>query len=500
MAPPEADVKALASSFSSWASIERQEGTQATHGLTFPLAVVQALGRSHGLEMVAEERAEAPASSFDAIFIGLLDTRCAIAAAEHFRRWGIPLRASERRPVGSYPLVWMGGQGLRNPRPYGPIADLIVMGDAEPVLPALLAAWERLGNTGALLDEAASLAGVWVPERMDPERQAVRLLEADDIGVTQREDVRVSLDGSRRIEIARGCRSKCAFCSLGWRTRYREAPVGDVIAALQASPRRVHLQAGDAESYSQIDELRRELLRLDSSDLGWTGRLDAVLDNPDADVRAQKRYAYGVEACSHRIRRAIGKPKLTDEYLIQSTTEMLNASPAGSVGRALWHMIAGWPTERPDDVLSLYRVFDGIEDGLRHKRALTVNWQPLQPLPGTPSQWLAAGAGARGMRDRTRLWGRGRRGRLIVRSNAGRSDEMAALCAILGRADDRGADLIEAMGRGRVSVPEAERIAGQTAGVLPLDTALPWDFVETGYGPAALRRAHQVMMDRLKRG
>ena len=136
-------MRALASSFSAWRLLEQQEGTKVPHGLVYSLAVVESIGRPYGLELVAEESlTDRSARGFDAVFISVLDSRCMIGAASHFDRWGLALDRRDRSE--SDPLVWAGGQGLANPRPFDLVADLIVVGDAEQPLPALL---EREGMT-----------------------------------------------------------------------------------------------------------------------------------------------------------------------------------------------------------------------------------------------------------------------------------------------------------------------------------------------------------------
>jgi hypothetical protein len=67
----------------------------------------------------------------------------------------------------------------------------------------------------------------------------------------------------------------------------------------------------------------------------------------------------------------------------------------------------------------------------------------------------------------------------------------------LARADERGADLLEALASGPVSVREAERISGATTGPLDPDDPLPWDFVLAHHDKATVRRAYDAMMRRL---
>lgn len=491
-------MKAFASSFHAWRSIERQEGIKVPHGLVFPLSVVEALGRPHGLMLTAEEHATQPASSFDAIMVSVLDSRCMLEAARSFQEWGVPFRRRDRKPVGSWPLVWVGGQGVHNPRPLGDVGDLFVIGDAEDPLPELLRLWDRHGNTPGFLSAASAVPGVWVPEHHNPTEHTVVQSIASDVSVTMREDISVSHDGTRRLEIARGCRYKCTFCSLGWRTPVRENSAEQIITEIRRSPKRVHLQAGDAESHSGINEIRTALRQHGGHDQGWTGRLDTLFENPDQTIPGQKRYAFGVEGVSYRLRRAVGKGYLTDERLIEDTCRFFETLEGDTKGRAAWHVISGLPTERPGDVRDLCRVVETINTRRRGKTArnLAIHWQPFQPLPGTPMQWCAAGTGARKQASRMKpfegmAWCR-------LRQVGGRTNDAALLCAILARADERGADLLEAVAGRRVSPDEAAVIAGVGHGQLDPDAPLPWDFIQQHYDKATLRKAYDVMMRRFE--
>ena len=490
---------AIGSSFSAWQSIEKSEGTLVPHGLVFSLAVVAEIGRQHGLTMTAEEHAVSPVAGADAVMISVLDTRCLMRAAEHFKKWGMPFRRQERA-IGKWPLVWVGGQGIRNPRPLGDVADLVVIGDAEEPLPKLLEAWHTHGNSVAFMRAASLVPGVWVPEFHDPREHTVVHSVAKDVGVTVRAHIDVSHNGTRRIEIARGCKSKCAFCGLGWRAPVSENSADDVLAALASTPsKRVHLQAGDAESHSGIDELRRRVAELGASDTGWTGRLDTLLENPDQPIPGNKRYAFGVEAMSHRVRSAIGKHYLSDDELVSSTVRAFDRVQEGSSGRLAWHMIAGLPGERASDTIDFMRVLQRIDDELprtRH-RNLSVHWQPFQPAPGTPMQWCACGGGARSAIARLKQTERMQW--LRVRHVAGRTDDVAKICTLLARCDERGADLLCMMRARHVTPAEAAQTVGTTWGALPVDAPLPWDFIVTPYQKSTLERAFAAFCRRLEK-
>lgn len=488
-------MRAFASSFGAWKSIEKNEGVKVPHGLVFSLAVVGAIGAPHGLDMVAEEEAKRP-DGFDAIFVSVLDSRCMVPACRHFRSWRVPFRRAERS-IGRYPLVWMGGQGLHNPMPMYDVADLIVIGDAEGPLPQLLELWERHGNTPGFLAAASTVPGVFVPSHHHPSEARVVQSVASDISVTLSNYIDVSHNGTRRVEIARGCRYKCAFCSLGWRAPVRENSAADVVQEIRKSKKTIHLQAGDAESHSEIDAIRSALRSHGGHDQGWTGRLDSLFENPDQTITGQKRYAFGVEGVSHRIRRAVGKGYLTDERLTEDTVRFFASIDGESKGRAAWHLIAGLPGERAPEVLELAGVIREIDRRRTGAvpRNLTIHWQPFQPLPGTPMQWCAGGTGARRMASMLRPfeglpWCR-------LRQHGGRTDGMALVCSALARSDTRGARLLLALDHGPVTPDEAQAITGAPYGALDPDAPLPWDWIQYAYPRPILRRAYDVMMARL---
>lgn len=475
--------------------MERQEGIKVPHGLTFPLAVVEAIGRPHGLVMSAEESTPEGPLGFDAIFLSVLDSRCMLEAAKHFARWRVPFRSRDRG--FNWPVVVAGGQGLHNPLPLAPVADVIVIGDGEDPLPLILDAYYSYGWTRAFLTACAGIRGVFVPSLHDRREITIEQSVSSDIGITLREDIRVNHDGTRRLEIARGCKYKCAFCSLGWRTPVRENTPEQIITEIRKSPRRLHLQAGDAESHSGIAEIRTALRAHGGSDSGWTGRLDTLLENPDQTIPGQKRYAFGVEGVSHRLRSAVGKGYLTDERLIADTCRFFDSVEGDGKGRAAWHVMAGLPGQKPLEELALREVIQEIDRRQRGHTArnLSIHVQPFQPLPGTPMQWCAAGGDARRLlatfADLGRLaWCR-------TRCVGGRTNDVALVCTSLSRADERGADLLEASAERKLTPREAAEISGSTFGELDLDAPLPWDFVRQWQPKETLRRAHEVMRKRL---
>ena len=491
-------MRAFASSFGAWRQLEENEDIKVPHGLVFPLAVVEAIGKPYGLSLTAEEHEPAGPLDYDAIFITVLDSRCMIEGGKFFKEWRVPLRRQDRSRES--PLVWAGGQGLHNPLPLADVFDLCVIGDAESPLPELLQLWNRLGHDRVrFLSEAASIEAVFVPSVHDPTRDRLRQSVTDDITVTLKEHIQVSQNGQRRVEIARGCKYKCTFCSLGWRAPSRENTTQSILQVLEDSPKIVHLQAGDAESHSGIKEIRAVLHAKGGRDNGWTGRLDTTLANPDTVIPGSKRYAFGVEGVSHRLRAAVGKGYLSDERLTEDTIRFLDNVEEEYYGRAAWHLIAGLPTERADEVFHLHRVIRNIDEGMKHakRRNLALHWQPFQPLPGTPMQWFGCGRGVREMagtfKDLTGLHN------LRVRQLTGRTNFMAAATTILARATPQGgARVLEAMAHLPLpSLPALREMAEAHEGPLDVSRPLPWGFIDYAYPENTLRKAYENTVRKL---
>jgi hypothetical protein len=480
-------MRALASSLGAWESIERNQGTVLRHGLTFALAVVGAIGKPHGLDLEAEEHSSQPLHAYQAVFVSVYDARTMMNTRAHFDAWGMPMHRKLRSPF--HPLVWAGGQGLHNPMPYYDIADLIVVGDAEDPLPALLRLWTRHGNTDGFLRAAADVPGVLVPKYHRPGEARIKQAVASDVAITVREAIRVNHTDLRRIEIARNCKHKCLFCGLGWRAPYRENAAAAIVSAIESGGRSVHLQAGDAESHSGIATLRAALQRAGARDGGWTGRLDTTSGSDE--IAGSKRYAFGVEGMTHRVRRATGKGWLTDDRLVSETAGVMSRIEGESKGRTCWHMIAGLPGETHSDALHFMSVLQRLNDRVRGKtpRNLALHWQPFQPLPGTPMQWQPCGSGARriaaALRPMERMpWVR-------VRQQTGRTDDVARLCTVLARADARAVDVLARIPD--VSADDAAQIAGTGYGAIDPDAPLPWDWIDHAYPRPVLRRGHDAV-------
>jgi hypothetical protein len=375
-------------SLGSWDGIERNH--QVRHGMTFPLAILAAVLADAGLPVadVWEGEDKKLRGPWTILLVSMMDPRHMWRLAPWLYRVHCPVLAADR--AENDPIVVVGGQAATAPEPIAHLADVIYIGDAEAHAVDLLLALDGAGTRRQRLERAAAIPGCYVPSAWDG--APILKVESADIGITLRHQISVSTNNNPRIELARGCRSKCGFCVLGWRASYRENPLPDVVGTIDAiaatGARQMHLSAGDAESYSDIDAVRRRLAGHGVRDHSWTGRLDTL---NDCSVTPGKLFAFGIEGLSHRLRRAVGKPRLTDEFI---ATEIADYWRMGG-RRILLHMIGGLPTECDDDAASFGALLQRLDAAAREHvpegAILEIARQPFGPLPHTPMQWFAPG-------------------------------------------------------------------------------------------------------------
>lgn len=490
-------MRTLCTSLGSWDTIEGQR----RHGMTFPLAILAATMEEAGLPAPDVYEGEQPpadgcARDYRALLVSMMDSRHMWRLVPWLRRVGVPERAVDRGDAD--PIVVVGGQAATAPAPITDYADVVYIGEAEAHAAELLHVIARGGPRRQVLEAAAAIPGCWVP-RHQPADHVVDKVETADIGISLRHRLSVSLSPNPRLEIARGCKSRCGFCALGWRSTYREnssEAVADAVAEIAADGiHQLHLSAGDAEGHSRIDAIRAGLAAHDIRDHGWTGRLDTIRD---CSVSAGKMFAIGLEGASHRLRRAVGKPRLTEDYV---ATEVEAYWRAGG-RRMLWHLIGGLPGETDADADELDRLLRRVMSVAAtiggSPPTLEVARQPFGPLPHTPMQWFAPGLStARVGRIVESHVGRDA---LIVASKAGQSYAQAIINAVVMRG---GAEVGPLLAEGPPPLSADEGFARADAyrwlvrrrltpsryyGAWDPDAPTSWDFVRM---PPGFRRDQQ---------
>jgi len=308
---------------------------------------------------------------------------------------GIPLYAAERDR--RHPLVIAGGPCvIANPMPLSPFFDCLCIGEAEPIVPAVLPVINDGigGRRSDLLKSLAALPGVYVPQHYEG-KPAVRqwAKNLDEFPVTSvvlTPDT--ELGDLYLIEVERGCNWGCRFCLAGKAfSPMRHRSIDSLIAQAELGlkyRKRLGLVGAAVSDYSQIEELLLKLGRM-GAELAISSLRMAPLSSVvlrELAKRGARTIALAPEAGSQRLRQVV-KKGISEEDILEA---MGKVAEQGIKQVKLYFMI-GLPTETDEDIekiidlsLDCKRLLDSRQPGGR----LSLNIAPFVPKAGTTFQWL----------------------------------------------------------------------------------------------------------------
>ncbi|HUU94507.1 MAG TPA: TIGR03960 family B12-binding radical SAM protein [Phycisphaerae bacterium] len=338
---------------------------------------------------------------------------------------GIPLRTRDRDD--SHPLVIAGGPQADNPEPLAEFLDLVVMGDGEVSLAAILEAYKELRQNGLhsrdmIVEMARRFEWAYAPSLYDVayhDDGTLRSIEPTVEGIgrhitrCQTPDFEAAPFPVRplvphvdvvhdriAIEIMRGCPQLCRFCHAGYTKRpLRLRSVDKILdmaeeAYWSTGVDELGLLSLSTADYPHLRDLSERIhQRFADRRVGISIpslRVDRMLANIPFMVRSVRKsgLTIAVEAARDDMRAAIRK-KITDGNLMEG---VMAAYRAGWRSVKLYFM-AGFPGERPEDI---DRIWDLANEVSRARKE--VNGHPAQvnasvgwlvPKPHTPLQWAA---------------------------------------------------------------------------------------------------------------
>lgn len=339
---------------------------------------------------------------------------------------GIPLHAEERND--SHPLVIAGGPQADNPEPVAPFVDLVVIGDGEHSMAAIIECYREMKRQGAgrrdmILEMARRFEWIYAPSLYDfdykpdgtiarirptrpdffreritrcqtPDFESVPFPTRPLVPYTEVVHDRIS------IEIMRGCPQRCRFCHAG----YTKRPLGlrsvDYILDIAEQSWRatghdeiglLSLSTADYPHLRELSEKINERFRDRHVNLSLPSlRVDKMLANIPWMVNSVRKggLTIAAEAARDDMRAAIRK-KVTDGNLIEGVKQ---AYVAGWNAVKLYFM-AGFPGEREEDITGIFELAREVSEAKRGIRGgpasvtASVSW--LVPKPHTPFQWAA---------------------------------------------------------------------------------------------------------------
>jgi radical SAM superfamily enzyme YgiQ (UPF0313 family) len=308
---------------------------------------------------------------------------------------GIPLYAADRDE--RHPLVIAGGPCIiANPMPLSPFFDCLCIGEAEPIVPAILPVIaEGIGGRRSdLLKSLAALPGNYVPQYYSGKpvvRQWAKNLDEFPVGsVILTPDT--ELGDLFLIEVERGCNWSCRFCLVSnafspMRYRSMSSLVAQAERGLKYR-RRLGLVGPAVSGHPQIEDLLIKLRQM-GAELSASSLRVSPLSRIVLRELAQgeaRTITLAPEAGSQRLRQVI-KKGISEEDILEA---MAKVGEAGVRLLKLYFMI-GLPTETDEDIeaiidlsLGYKKILDKQQTGGR----IAVTISPFVPKAGTPFQWL----------------------------------------------------------------------------------------------------------------
>ena len=409
---------------------------------------------------------------------------------------GIPLYAKDRNE--SYPLVIAGGPCITaNPMPLSPFLDCLCIGEAEPILPAMLPVLSEgiSSKRSELLKSLAGLPGVYVPQdKTDAPVVRQWATKLDDFpvhSVVLTPDT--ELGDLYLIEVERGCSWGCRFCLVSTTfspMRYRS--IDSILAQAEEGlkyRRRLGLVGPAVPDHPKFEELLTKLQQL-----GAELSISSLRIKPLPTVALQemakggaRTIALAPEAGSQRLRQAIRKNISEDDIL-----RAIRLVATQSIKQLKLYFMIGLPTETDEDIEEIVRLVlkcKAILDKQRTDCRITLSVAPFVPKAGTPFQWLPMAELATLKRRFNRL-----KNALTPKGIKLKTESIAwsQVQGVLARGDARLADVLAEMAE--VSLP-AWRKAFEKFG-LDIDSylyrkwdakeKLPWAILDSGVKPEHL--------------
>ncbi len=338
---------------------------------------------------------------------------------------GIPLRSADRDDC--HPLVIAGGPQADNPEPMAPFLDLVVLGDGEASMAAIMDAYKEYREAGIRRRDMIRLMAqrfewIYAPSLYDVSYKAdgsVRAIVPNDATIPE-SIVRCQTDNFEdapfplrpivpyvevvhdrfAIEIMRGCPQRCRFCHAGYTKRpLRMRSVDRILDMAEEMYWATGMDEFGLLSLSTADYPHlRELAERANKQFAERKvnisvpslRVDKMLQNIPWMVNSVRKggLTMAVEAANDDMRAAIRK-LVTDGNLLDGVRQ---AFSAGWRGVKLYFML-GFPGERPEDIDGIVHLSRKVSDVRRElgkgpaQVNASVGW--LVPKPYTPLQWAA---------------------------------------------------------------------------------------------------------------
>ncbi len=286
------------------------------------------------------------------------------------------------RAGGTPPVIIGGPLTYVDPRLVAPLADVVVVGEAEPVLARLGRAIAGTRDKAELLEAlAGDTAGIWLPGEYPSPPRATHASVEQLPAIAATWSSEAELKNLFLIEATRGCKRGCAFCVMSARAHgagcFRAIDADRILSAIPADAPGVGLVGAAVTDHPQIEALVEAIV-----DTGRRVSLSSIRADRLTEqlTRTLKRgglrtLTLAADGTSDHLRRQIHKG-------IDGTNLIEAAHLAAKVGlkRLKLYAMVGLPSETDEDI----NEFATLLRELCQTITISVAVQALVPKPGTP--------------------------------------------------------------------------------------------------------------------
>ncbi|MCM2285417.1 MAG: B12-binding domain-containing radical SAM protein [Desulfobacula sp.] len=429
---------------------------------------------------------------FDIVFFSISFENDFLHLVQLLGEAGIPLRSPDRNHL--HPLVVAGGVAcFLNPEPIAPFMDLFLLGEAECLITPFFQAYGKNSPRAEFLQSLEqTVPGAYVPglhtagSRFQIQVQYLKSLDGISTFTSILTD-KTAFKDAFLIEILKGCPHGCRFCSSGFIYRppriYPVQTVMELMDKASGKTDKIGLVSSAIADHPDIAAIcaygTSRGFNLSFSSL----RADKLSDELVGALAASgvKTATIAPEAGSERMRAVINK-KISETDILDAARKLVDA---GIINLKLYFMI-GLPFEEEADIHAIVELTQKIKSEFliaskkKHKiGTITLSINPFIPKPFTPFQWAPMERN-RVLKQRVDIIHEGLKKTANVKVNI-ESLRKAKIHALLSLADQKAADILEYAAVKGWSAAMKENKAYCDAAVYgekPLDSPLPWDFLD----------------------